>query len=82
MPVPRVWTRDEAHALGEMGFPNVEKLELIGGQLIDRKGKKHPHNFWQNLIQTWLQRTFGRDYVQNQPSIYVSPEESAKRTGA
>ncbi len=77
--VPRkLWTRDEAHALVEMGFPNAEKLELIGGELIDRMGKKHPHNYWQNLIQAWLQKKFGTDYVQTEPSIYVSPEDNLR----
>ncbi len=77
--VPRkVWTRDEAHALVEMGFPNAEKLELIGGELIDRMGKKHPRNFWQNVIHAWLLQTFGSDYVQAEPSIYVSPEDNLR----
>ncbi len=77
--IPRkVWTRDEAHALVEMGFPNAEKLELIDGELIDRMGKKHLHNFWQNLICAWLHQKFGPEYVQMEPSIYVSPEDNLR----
>ena len=78
----RIWTRDEAHALVEMGFPNAEKLELIGGALIDRSGKKHPHNFWQNLIHAWLVQTFRPEYVQWRPSIYVSPEDNLRNEPA
>jgi hypothetical protein len=77
--IPRkVWTRDEARALVEMGFPNAENLELIDGELIDRMGKKHLHNLWQNLILNWLQKTFGSEYVQVEPSIYVSPEDNLR----
>lgn len=77
--VPRkVWTRDEVHALVEMGFPDAEKLELIAGELIDHMGKKHLHNFWQNLIQTWLQQKFGSEYVQVEPAIYVSAEDNLR----
>lgn len=72
------WTRDEARTLVDIGFPNAEKLELIDGELIERMGKKHLHNFWQNLIHAWLQRTFGSEYVQMEPSIYVSPEDNLR----
>ncbi len=77
--VPRkLWTRDEAHALVDMGFPNAEKLELIAGELIDRMGKKHPHNLWQNLIHAWLQQKFGTEYVQMESSIYVAAEDNLR----
>lgn len=74
----KVWTRDEAHALVDMGLPNAEKWELIDGELIDRMGKKHLHNLWQNLIQAWLQQKFGAEYVQVEPSIYVSAEDNLR----
>ncbi len=42
--IPRkVWTREEAHALLDLGFPNADRLELINGDLINHMGKKHPH---------------------------------------
>jgi hypothetical protein len=43
--IPRkIWTREEAHTLVDLGFPNAEKVELIEGELICRTGKKHLHN--------------------------------------
>jgi Uma2 family endonuclease len=74
--IPRkIWTREEARLLVELGFPNAEKLELIDGELIQRMGKKQPHMLWQNLLQGCLQSIFGREYVQMEPSIHVSAED-------
>jgi hypothetical protein len=75
--VPRkVWTREEAHALVELGFPNAEKLELIYGDLIDRMGKKHPHVLWQHLAAEWLRRVFGPDYVRSESPTDVAGEDN------
>ena len=74
----KVWTREEAHALVDLGFPNAEKLELIDGDLIDHMGKKHAHNYWQNLIRIWLEKQFGAEYVQVEPSIYVSADDNLR----
>jgi Uma2 family endonuclease len=75
--IPRkIWTREEAHALVDLGFPNAEKLELIEGELIDRMGKKHLHNLWQTLILEWLHQQFGPEFVQMESSIYVSPDDN------
>ncbi len=74
--IPRkVWTREEAHALVDLGFPNAEKLELINGDLIDRMGKKHPHLLWQHLILTWLQHVFGNERVRLESPTDVSAED-------
>ena len=76
--IPRkVWTREEAHLLVELGFPNAEKLELIEGELINRMGKKRPHVVWQHLVQRWLSSTFGEDFVEFQPSIDVAREDNS-----
>jgi len=72
----KIWTREEARLLVELGFPNAEKLELIDGELVQRIGKKQPHMLWQNLIQGCLRCLFGPEYVQTGPSIYVSAEDN------
>ena len=75
--VPRkIWTREEAHALVDLGFPNAEKLELIYGDLIDRMGKKHPHVLWQHLAAEWLRRVFGPDYVRSESPTDVAREDN------
>jgi Uma2 family endonuclease len=70
-------TRNDTRLLVELGFPNAEKLELIDGEIIPKKGKSQRHALWQNLIQNWLRTIFGSEYVQAKPSIYVSAEDDA-----
>jgi len=75
--VPRkVWTREEAHALAELGFPNASNLELVEGELIDHMGKQRPHSIWQHLIQAWLQMAFGTEHVQMETPIDVLAEDN------
>lgn len=71
----KVWTRQDAHRLADSGFPNAEKLELIGGELIDRMGKKRLHVLWHNLVRQWLMNVFGGDFVQSEDPIDVNPED-------
>ena len=75
--VPRkLWTREEAHALVDLGFPNAEKLELIEGELINRMGKKHVHLLWQNLMHEWLRMVFGSEFVRTQSPTDVAPGDN------
>jgi Uma2 family endonuclease len=74
--IPRkIWTRADTRLLVELGFPNAEKLELIDGEIIQKTGKNPRHMLWQNLILGWLHAIFGSEYVQGEPSIYVSAED-------
>ncbi|MDQ2844016.1 MAG: Uma2 family endonuclease [Acidobacteriota bacterium] len=75
--IPRkVWTREEAHALVDLGFTNAEKLELINGELIDRMGKNHLHVLWQVLAFEWLRTTFGPGYVRSEAPTDVAAEDN------
>jgi Uma2 family endonuclease len=74
----KVWTREDVERLIELEFPSAERLELIDGDLIDHMGKKHPDNYWQTLIRLWLEKTFGGEYVQVEPSIYVAENDNLK----
>jgi len=75
--VPRkIWTREEAHTLAELGFPNATKLELVEGELIDHMGKQRPHSIWQHLTLAWLQTAFGVEHVQMKAPIDVSAADN------
>ena len=75
--IPRkVWTREDAHALADSGFPNASKLELINGDLIDKMGKNRRHAIWQKLIFVWLLATFGTDYAETENPIDVSAADN------
>jgi hypothetical protein len=71
----KVWTRDEAHTLLDLGFPGVESLELINGDLLV-KTKSRPHIIWQNRIQTWLETIFGKKYVETVAPIDVAFDDN------
>ena len=75
--VPRkIWTREEAHALVELGFPNAEKWELIEGELIDKAGKKRPHVIWQGIVYKWLLSVFGSGRVKSEAPSDVAAEDN------
>ena len=75
--VPRkIWTREEAHALVDMGFPNAEHLELIDGELIDKMGKKRPHVLWQSRFHEWLFSIFGPGRVESEAPSDVAGEDN------
>lgn len=62
-PHPRkVWTRADMELLDPA---LAETLELVGGEVIDRMGKKPPHTFWKNEIRDWLQVQFGNVFVRS-----------------
>ena len=74
----KVWTREEAHLLADLGFPNSNRLELIDGDLIDRMGKKRPHTVWLHRMLWWLQSVFGPEFVETESPTDVSPEDNPR----
>lgn len=72
----KVWTREEAHALVDLGFPNAEKWELIEGELIDRMGKKRPYVIWQGKFHAWLRAVFGDGRVESEAPSDVATEDN------
>ncbi len=76
--VPRkVWTREEARALVDLGFPNAEKWELIDGELIDKMDKNRPHVIWQGIVYEWLLGVFGSGRVESEAPSDVATEDNA-----
>lgn len=75
--VPRkVWTREEAHALVDLGVPNAERWELIDGELIDKTGKKRPHVIWQGKVHAWLRAVFGDNRVESEAPSDVATDDN------
>lgn len=76
--VPRkIWTREEAHALVDLGVPNAEKWELIDGELIDKMGKNRPHVIWGGILYEWLLSVFGSGRVESEAPSDVAAEDNA-----
>jgi Uma2 family endonuclease len=75
-PPRKRWTRAECAGLDAAGLLNRQHLELIEGELIDKKGKNRPHVNALTLMQAWLLRVFGERFVNPNAPIDVSPEDN------
>ena len=75
-PPRKRWTRQECVALETSGIWAQQHLELIEGELISKMGKKRPHTNVLIVIQDWLVRTFGPQFVNPETPIDVAPEDN------
>jgi Uma2 family endonuclease len=75
-PSRKRWTRAECATLDASGLLDQQHLELVDGELIDKKGKKRPHVNGLTLMQAWLQSVFGARVVNANAPIDVSPEDN------
>ena len=76
IPRRKRWTRSEYEELSSCGLLGQQHLELIEGELIDKMGKKRPHINALVLLQAWLVRTFGAQFVNPEAPIDVAPEDN------
>ena len=71
-PRRKTWTREEVAALAKSGELNVERLELVEGELIDKMGKNRPHIIVQHQIAKILNDVFGIDRVSMESTLEVA----------
>ena len=76
MPPRKRWTRDECAALEASGIWEQQRLELVEGELISKMGKKRPHAIVAAIVQLWLLRAFGDEFVNQEVPIDVSPGDN------
>ncbi len=76
-PPRKRWTRSECEVLESAGLFDQERVELIGGELISKIGKKRPHSHTADLLHEWLLRVFGTGgYVSSESPIDVALEDN------
>jgi Uma2 family endonuclease len=77
-PVPprKRWTREECAPLEAAGLFEREKLELVDGELITKMGKNRRHVNAFRLMQYWLLEAFGKEFVDAEAPIDVSPGDN------
>jgi Uma2 family endonuclease len=75
-PLRKRWTRAEGASPDALGLLEQQHLELVEGELIDKKGKKWPHINALSLMYACLQRIFGARLVNANAPIDVSPEDN------
>ena len=76
IPPHKLWTREECDALERSGVIDLERYELIEGELIPKVGKNHPHMLAVLLLASWLRKVFGETLVVTEPSIDLRPEDN------
>jgi Uma2 family endonuclease len=62
-PKPYQWTRDEYYKMGEIGFFNGKRIELIEGKIIEMSPIHSPHATAVTLCDEIIRETFGRGWV-------------------
>jgi Uma2 family endonuclease len=75
-PPRKRWTRAECDRLEALGVFDQQHLELIEGELIDKKGKHRPHVNAATLLFGWLIQVFGLRFVNSEAPIDVAPEDN------
>ena len=75
-PPRKRWTRAECDAFEATGLWDQQRLELIEGELINKMGKNRPHVNTFIIVQAWLMRVFGAEYVNPETPIDVAPEDN------
>ena len=71
-PRRKTWTREEVAALAESGALNVERLELVEGELLDKMGKNRSHVLVQHQIAMILAEVFGIARVTIESTLEVA----------
>lgn len=74
-PFAVIWTRDDCDKLEADGYLNY-RYELIEGDIIQKMPQNAAHRIAVNALIMWLGALFGRDFMQSQATIDVSPEDN------
>lgn len=69
-------TRADRAVLEMNGLLDQESVELIEGDLIEKMSKNWPHIHALVILQTWLVKVFGSDFVAPEASFNVAPEDN------
>jgi len=76
-PPHKLWTREECALLERTGVLDLERYELIDGELILKMGKKGPHTRALMKLIIWLRAVYGETFVAQEPSILVGAGDFA-----
>ena len=76
IPPHKRWTRDECTILERSGLINIDRYELIEGELIQKMPKGQAHILAVALLASWLRHVFGEMRVVTEPTIDLRPEDN------
>ena len=69
-----MWTREDCALLDSVSA--FEKLELVEGELINKRGKRRPRQLGLGLMMEWLTGVFGPRFVSEETPIDARPEDN------
>ena len=76
VPPHKLWTREECDVLAQTGVIDLERYELLDGELVPKVSKKHPHGRATARLVRWLRSVFGEECVLQENSIRLRPEDN------
>ena len=76
VPPHKLWTRDECALLEQAGVLDLDRYELIGGELVEKMGKKGPHMRAVMRLVLWLRQIYGEAFVAQEPSVTMHPQDT------
>ena len=76
-PRRKLWTREELHSLAQSGAVDLERIELIEGELYDTMDKNVPHVNAVRRLERILADIFGFDFVTPERPIDVAAADMA-----
>src|SRR3977135_1399727 len=76
VPPHKRWTRDECALLDTARLIDLDRYELIEGELVLKMGKSQPHMRALMLLIAWLRSVFGEAFVAQEPAIDLRPEDN------
>lgn len=65
----RKYTREDCRVLAAAGLLDLERYELIDGELVSKRGKSRLHSNVLRLLAKWLVAVFGEDFVDKEVSV-------------
>ncbi len=65
----RKYTREDCRVLAAAGLLDLERYELIDGELVSKTGKSRLHSNVLRLLAKWLVAMFGDDFVDKEVSV-------------
>jgi Uma2 family endonuclease len=75
-PLRKRWTRDECETLAKAGLVDVERYELIEGELIQKVRKSFPQMRARTFLMNRLNEVFGFDFVVPAGATDVAPADN------
>lgn len=65
----RKYTREDCKVLAAAGLLDLERYELIDGELVSKTGKSRLHSNVLRLLAKWLAGVFGDDFVDQEVAV-------------